>query len=71
MVIASQDEFKETSYFDPHVDVSSSGNGRKLATHALLRNVLEGARSGWTLMVLLILDFQAPLEARKMKNVIS
>ena len=22
MVIASQDEFKETSYFDPHVDVS-------------------------------------------------
>ncbi|CAK8991207.1 Hypothetical protein (Fragment) [Durusdinium trenchii] len=62
VVIASQDEFKETSYFDPHVDVSSSGNGRKLATHALLRNVLEGARSGWTLMVLLILDFQAPLE---------
>ena len=37
VVIMSQDEFDETSYTDPVVDVSTAGNGRKLATQALLR----------------------------------
>eukprot|EP00434_Breviolum_minutum_P000282 symbB.v1.2.000234.t1/scaffold4.1/size633627/16 len=61
VVITSQDEFDETCYTDPGVDVSTSGNGRKLATHALLRSLLEESLKGSMLTVtaILVLDFQA------------
>ncbi|CAK9013441.1 Hypothetical protein (Fragment) [Durusdinium trenchii] len=61
IVVTSQDEFDETSYTDPEVDVSTLGNGRKSATHALLRSLLEESAKGSlvTVVAILILDFQA------------
>lgn len=60
VVITSQDEFDETCYTDPGVDVSTSGNGRKLATHAMLRSLLEESFKGSIVVsCILILDFQA------------
>lgn len=66
VVIASQDEFDETVYRDPEVDVSTAGNGRRGSTHALLKCLLEDSiriqTARVTLVALLILDFHAPTE---------
>mmetsp|Transcript_5398 Transcript_5398/g.12441 ORF Transcript_5398/g.12441 Transcript_5398/m.12441 type:complete len:591 (-) Transcript_5398:87-1859(-) len=64
VVIASQDEFLETAYRDPEVDVSMAGNGRRAATQAMLRCLLRDtlrAESSFVLVALLILDHQAAL----------
>ncbi|OLQ08542.1 hypothetical protein AK812_SmicGene7964 [Symbiodinium microadriaticum] len=66
VVIASQDEFDETVYRDPEVDVSTAGNGRRGSTHALLKCLLEDSirvqTGSVSLVALLILDFHAPTE---------
>eukprot|EP00930_Biecheleria_cincta_P033163 TRINITY_DN22975_c0_g2_i4.p1 TRINITY_DN22975_c0_g2~~TRINITY_DN22975_c0_g2_i4.p1 ORF type:complete len:784 (-),score=149.50 TRINITY_DN22975_c0_g2_i4:50-2401(-) len=61
VLLASHDEFDETCYTDPSVDVSTAGNGRKRATQAMLRCLLEEASEAGSLelVAVLVLDFQA------------
>lgn len=56
-VLASQDEFEETLYVESDVEVSTAGNGRRYATHALLRCL--AAAPGVALAALLILDWRS------------
>ncbi|CAE8606482.1 unnamed protein product [Polarella glacialis] len=62
VVVASNDEFDETCYTDPEVDVSTAGNGRKYATHAMIRCLLSSQPV--RLVAVLILDFQADSRAQ-------